>query len=743
MFFRKNIIEKCNIFVLWLYKRKRRRYNENEETDEEALVMNLLNEHNSAEYKEVFEKAKAMIDSRGEKSHVVNDAEIIEMLLDRTEPYFEDYEEICPRFPYENLMLRMTWRRQGIMNERFMRDPEILKHQNGVDTLTYDGWCDYGHTSPGWDDLLALGFTGICERLEERLGQTDLDDGQREFYASGVKVWRATLRYMEKSASKAEALGKQKIADTLRALTKRAPDTLWEAITAIVQYYDMQQCVESTPVRALARVDHLLYPFYKKDVEEGRLTVDGAAELTDKFLRKLNDYAVDANIAFAIAGAKYDGTTYVNEYSYLLLRRLVELNLPYVKVHFLYDVDLPEDYMRIVFEGIRKGSNSFVFISDRAVKAALEGIGISREDADYYTVIGCYETAGFEEVPCTCAGRVNLAKAVELTLTGGIDILTEKQIDELAPHDFSDFDSFLDAYLRRVDACADAVFDLLDTRESMMADFHTAPFYSATMRTCVERGRDVYASGAKYNNTSINALGVATAVDSLLAIKKLVYDDRDMTLEELVELLKNNWEGQERLRLKVKRTYPKYGMGDPYADSVARKIMERLAHRINGRPNAKGGVYRFGAFTVDWRFAFGEKTAASADGRLAGETLSKNLCATLGGDREGVTAHIASAARLGGAITPNGSVVDIAFHSSAVRGENGLRAMMSTLRAFVEKGGTAIQYNVLNADTLRDAQRHPESYPNLQVRVCGWNATFVSLTKKEQDEFIKQAEEGA
>jgi hypothetical protein len=184
-----------------------------------------------------------------------------------------------------------------------------------------------------------------------------------------------------------------------------------------------------------------------------------------------------------------------------------------------------------------------------------------------------------------------------------------------------------------------------------------------------------------------------------------------------VDILKNNWEGNELLRQRVKRTFPKYGMGDSETDSFARISLERLADKINGRPNSKGGVYRFGAFTVDWRFAFGEKTAASADGRLAGETISKNLCATLGCDREGVTAHIASAAKLGGTITPNGSVVAISFHSSAVGGENGMLAMMSSLKAFVEAGGTAIQYNVLNAETLRDAYALVHHLPDLASQI--------------------------
>lgn len=346
------------------------------------------------------------------------------------------------------------------------------------------------------------------------------------------------------------------------------------------------------------------------------------------------------------------------------------------------------------------------------------------------------------EIPCTCAGRINLAKAVEVTLTGGYDILTESLIDETASNDFSSFEELFEAYLRRLDSFADAVFDLLDSREKCFPDIHSSPLYSSTMDNCVERGGDIYQDFCGvYNNTSINALGLATATDSLLAVKKLVFDEKKLTLSEFIEILKKNWEGEELLRQRIKRTFPTYGVNDAFADGLARAMLHRLGDKINGRPNVKGGVYRFGAFTVDWRFPFGEKCGASPDGRLAGETISKNICATLGGDREGATAHIFSGAKLGGKVTPNGSVLDIVLHSSAVSGENGLAAMSDSLKTFVEMGGTAIQYNVLNAETLKEAQRDPEAYPNLQVRVCGWNALFSTLTEIEQNEFIKQAEE--
>ena len=706
--------------------------------------MEALNERNSKEYKEAFLKAIEMIDTRSARgvSHTINDVDIMSMLLDSCEPYFEDGEEFSARFPYENMMLRMTWRRQGIINSRFMCDENIAKHNNGCSSLAYDGWCDVGHTAPDWKNILSLGFVGLAKRLEEGLKREGITDKQKEYFAAGVKMYEAVFRYMKKMADRARGFGKNKMADAIDALCERAPESLYEAMVTMTLYYDLQQSLECSPVRALGRVDSLFYPFYKKDIESGRLTQESAEALTDSFLRKLDSFRVPANVAFSMAGTRLDGSACINDYSYIVLRRLTTLKLPYVKVHFLYDTNLPDDFMRIAFDGIRNGGNSIVFISDRATKEALMNIGVSEEDADEYVVVGCYETCGQREIPCTCAGRINLAKALEVTLNGGYDILTGNVIDEVTDTDFSSFEELFEAYLRRLDSFSEAVFDLLDTRERCFPDIHTSPLYSSTMDDCIEKGGDIYADFCGvYNNTSINALGLATAVYSLLAVKKLVYDEKKLTLPELVEILKKNWEGEELLRQRIKRTFPTYGVNDELADGLARAMLHRLGDKINGRPNVKGGVYRFGAFTVDWRFPFGERCAATPDGRLSGETISKNICATLGGDREGATAHILSGAKLGGKITPNGSVLDIVLHSSAVGGENGLAAMSDSLKTFVEMGGTAIQYNVLNAETLKEAQRDPEAYPNLQVRVCGWNALFSTLTETEQNEFIKQAEE--
>ena len=270
---------------------------------------------------------------------------------------------------------------------------------------------------------------------------------------------------------------------------------------------------------------------------------------------------------------------------------------------------------------------------------------------------------------------------------------------------------------------------------------HSSPIFSSTYLSCLENGGDIYCHGsAKYCNTSINAIGLATAVDSLVAIKKLVYEDKTVTLSELKNILKNDWEGHEELRLMVKNKYPKYGMGDSEADAIARGIYETLDKAITGKANVKGGIYRFGTFSIDWRIRHGEMTAASADGRRKGEMYSLNGGAALGCDRNGATGNIASLCACGCELTPNGSVLDLDFHISAVKGDEGLNAMVATLETYNKLGGFAVHYNVLDGNILRDAQKNPENYGNLQVRLCGWNAKFVSLKKKSQDDFIARAD---
>ena len=189
----------------------------------------------------------------------------------------------------------------------------------------------------------------------------------------------------------------------------------------------------------------------------------------------------------------------------------------------------------------------------------------------------------------------------------------------------------------------------------------------------------------------------------------------------------------------VKNKYPKFGRGDVCTDAIATRIVDSLSDTVSYKPNAKGGKGRLGLFSINWRWDLGEKTAASADGRLSGETLSQNTSASFGADKEGATAHLLSVTRLDTSKTPNGAIVDIDLHSSAVRGENGLNALVTSLKTYFRLGGFSVHYNVLDTETLKDAKINPEKYPNLQVRLCGWNVLFSSLSEAEQDEFIARS----
>lgn len=193
------------------------------------------------------------------------------------------------------------------------------------------------------------------------------------------------------------------------------------------------------------------------------------------------------------------------------------------------------------------------------------------------------------------------------------------------------------------------------------------------------------------------------------------------------------------MRCCLKNNFPKFGAGNTFADGLAKHIIERLSEVINGRPNVKGGVWRLGTFSIDWRWDFGKHTHATANGRKAGETLSQNTSASFGADKEGATAHLLSVSAFPHTHTPNGSIADIDLHSSAVRGENGITALYSTLKTYFERGGLAVHYNVLDTETLKKAKQDPSAYPNLQVRLCGWNVLFSSLSEKEKDEFIARS----
>ena len=264
--------------------------------------------------------------------------------------------------------------------------------------------------------------------------------------------------------------------------------------------------------------------------------------------------------------------------------------------------------------------------------------------------------------------------------------------------------------------------------------------YSGTIKTSLKNGKDGYGGGVKFNNNAMLNCSFASAVDSVLAVKEFVYDRQEVSLPELANALKNNWQGYEKLRFKIKKSPHKYGNNDILADTYASALSNFFADKVNNVPNARGGVYKAILHSARAFIEHGLLTGALPDGRLEGEELSKNASAVVGMDRQGVTALIESATKISPSDYHESFCLDVMLHPSAVDGENGIEILKSVLMTYLKKGGQSVQFNIFNSQTLRDAQNNPEKYKNLQVRVCGWNTLWNNMSKTEQDAYILRAE---
>lgn len=656
------------------------------------------------------------------------DAEIIEYLLNNMPFTIPEGNRFFASL-YCDSMIWVFWKRaEGI---RKILEAEGLT--DGEEAFAHTGVMDFSHTEPDWRTLMSVGIKGIRDRAEEYLLK-ESDTLKRRFYSAVLRVYDAALGFMLRVSEEAEALGKSEMASSLRALTERAPETLYEAMQTSIVYYMLQQMTECTYVRTLGRLDGLFYPFFEREDR------DSAESLIYDFYREIDTLRAPSNIPFAMGGTDGDGNSLINDLSYLLLDVYRRAGTNNTKFHILISENTPEDLVKRALEAVKEGNNSIVFMSDSKIIEGLVKLGADPEDARRYHVVGCYECGASGELTCSTNARVNIPKALEYALNGGVDMLTGKRVGLECEGNYADFESLYAEFLRQLTHLSQQAMRMTDIYESRYGNIHFSPFLSGTYSSAMERGGDLYASyTAKYNNSSVNAIGLATAVDSLAAVRKLVYEDKTLTLAELTKILKSDWEGKEALRLTVKHRFPKYGNGIPEVDVLARDTVKHLSSVISGRPNAKGGKYRLGLFSINWRWEMGEKTAASADGRRKGETLSQNSSATFGADKNGATAHLLSAAVIDGSDTPNASIVDIDLHSSAVQGENGTSALYTALMTFIKMGGFGVHYNVLNTEVLKKAKERPSDHPNLQVRLCGWNVLFSSLSEREKDEFIARS----
>jgi formate C-acetyltransferase len=474
-------------------------------------------------------------------------------------------------------------------------------------------------------------------------------------------------------------------------------------------------------VRSMGRFDLLYNEFYLADLAAGRLTREQAKELLKYFWIKF----------FAKSMGKRFGKPFLfgpdaNEFSQLALDAYHEMRIEDPKLHIRIAKRTSPAFVEQVARCIEDGCTSMVIGNDDAQVKMLCEQGKTPEDANEYIFIGCYEPAiQGKELNCSGAATLNLAKAVEQTLAS----------------DYPTFEAFLAGYLGVLEGNLELLADRVRRWERLWPQISPTPFLGGTMPSCLERGLDISEAGAKYNTSGVCCIGLADAVDSLAAVRQLVYEDQNCTLAELRDALAVDWQGYDELRLTVRHRVPKWGNNDESVDRLAVAVTGFIGPRINREPNARNGRFQAALYgilpTVQ---GFGKNTGALPNGRRAGEHLTVNTGASVGMNRQGVTALVNSVTKIDLTQFPNGTVLDIMLHPSALAGDQGWQTVAAVIRSHFAQGGLAIQFNIFDPAILREAKAFPEKHADLQVRVCGWNVLFSNLRPEEQDLFIAKAE---
>ena len=675
-------------------------------------------------------------------------AEMIAFVLDNARVDVDPYDPFPCNIDCGNVIndVRMKAVEQAERNE--ILDSHVLSSSRSLAGL-YNGWFDFSHLIPDWERIFSLGVTGIANELtsERKKKEADgtLTSSQKDYYDAGLCVYAAISRYFQRRSRILSKIGTnmaQAASASFSTLAKGTPRSLYDVMLACFSFYSILTFVEGSFVRSLGALDKLFYPYYQKEISRGEEGKRFVETLIDCFFVKWNSMNVCANIPFTVGGPinnENDGG--INGLSRLLVDRYLSLDIISPKIQLRCNPDTPQDFIKKILSGIRKGNSSFVFCNDEIIIPALENTGISHKDACGYVPVGCYEPLSpGKEIACSCNGLINLAKVVEITINGGRDYFTGEKLIDGIPDNFESYDELEKNVIETALVCARQTADIIADDDRHYYRVSSSPVLSGTFSDSVKKGIDVYYGGAKYNNSSINIIGLASCIDTLEVIRNFVFDRKIVTLSEFNAILKSDWTDSEDLRLKAISFTERYGNNLPHPDALAKKIIDALSGFINGRPNGRGGVFRTGLFSVDNYLTYGNRTGASADGRKAGEPISKNLSPSAGKDYKGVTAMINSVCKLDMKNAPNGAVTDIILHPSAVSGDDGLDAWYGLVKCFFAKGGQCIHFNVFSADTLKAAQRNPDKYRNLQVRVCGWNAYFTSLCETEQNQFIINAE---
>jgi trans-4-hydroxy-L-proline dehydratase len=540
-------------------------------------------------------------------------------------------------------------------------------------------------------------------------------------------------------------------------IPENAPNTFWEAL----QYYWFVHLGVISELNTWdsfnpGRLDQHLYPFYKRDIESGLLDKEGAKTLLQAFWIKFNNQPAPPKVGVTskesntytdfclinVGGLNSKGEDALNELTYLILDVIEEMRLLQPSSMVQISKKNPDQLVRRALDIIKTGyGQPSLFNTDSIIQEMLRQ-GKSIVDARNGGASGCVETGAFGKESYILTGYFNLTKILEITLNNGIDSRSGKQLGMQTgdPKTFQTFDELLEAYTKQINYFVDIKIKGNLIIERLYAELLPAPFISLLIDDCIAKGIDYNNGGARYNSSYIQGVGIGTTTDSLTSLKYNIFDKKKFSMEEFLSALSQNFEGFDDLKNILLNETPKYGNDDDYADEVLKSVFEIYFSAIDGRPNTKGGHFRINLLPTTSHVYFGNVTGATPDGRLSGLPVSEGISPVQGADINGPTAVLKSAAKIDHLRT-GGTLLNQKFSPQIFEGEDSINKIISLIRSYFKMDGHHIQFNVVDAETLREAQKRPENYKDLIVRVAGYSDYFVDLTPELQEEIIRRTEQ--
>ncbi len=700
--------------------------------------------------------------------HTIDDLEVIR---DREKISFDVSDEVM-RIQQEAII--PYWQERSIRHNIFKQMTEEWHdcYQAGIFTEFMEQRAP-GHTVAG-DKIYYRGMLDFKEEIGRELEALDyVNDAEADIKSEQLKAMAvcadALIPFARRHAEKAREIASSvnqnerreellKIAAICDQVPANPPRTMWEAL----QYYWFVHLGVITELNTWdafcpGRLDQHLEPFYNREIAEGILTRNQAKELLECFWVKFNNQPAPPKVGITLkesgtytdfaninlGGVKPDGTDGVNGVTFLLLEVIDEMRLLQPSTNIQVSKKSPEMFIKKAGEIIREGWGQPSVFNVEAVIQEMLIQGKALVDARNGGTSGCVETGAFGKESYILTGYFNLTKVLEITLNRGIEPQSGKQLgpDTGDPRNFTAFDQLMNAYETQLNHFIEIKLNGNQVIEKLYAEKMPAPFLSLIIDDCIKYGTDYNCGGARYNTNYLQGVGIGSITDSLSAIKYHIFDQQTFSWAELLAHLADDFNGSEQTRQLIIHKTPHYGNDNDYADSIMQKVFHLFHSMVDGRKSFRGGTYRINMLPTTSHVYFGSVIGATPDGRKAGSPLSEGISPVQGVDINGPTAVIKSAARMDHLLT-GGTLLNLKFSPQVLSGEKGLQSLVHLIRAYFKMDGHHIQFNVIDADTLKEAQQNPEKYRGLIVRVAGYSDYFNNLSEQLQNEIITRTAHG-